>query len=383
MPPIGPGPVPTNYAGAIIATMAKAWREKERQSFLSKLGYIGNPNADVNTAIKDPDASKASGVVAMFGSKDFKANMALGYGQANRVVIPWVDRKRGEPKTGDARLSGSGTVNRDTMEMGYDWFFDEDQTQGKRSSNNLGVDDIMQLVARQQDYVIRALEEAFVAQLAGTTSISTTTGLAREVWGYNQPTIPSTILQNPIRDFATAAGNLFYAANLTSRAAVAANDGAILTAQEVMRLETQARTAKDPAKPLQGERYVGFACAQGMEQLKADGQLIESQALSGKDPIAKLSVGQIGSTLILPMDLLPSPAANVGRFILCGEGAALMAMVERPEFKQGDLDRHGLRKAASFTCAAGFAVPYFDANDGLGAIRRGSFCLEHYARTLT
>lgn len=383
MPPIGPGPVPTNYAGALIAFAAKAWREKERQSFLSKLGYIGNPRAEVNAAFKDPDASKASGVVAMFGPKDFKGNIALGMGQANRVIIPWVDRKRGEPKTGDARLAGSGAVNRDTMEMGYDWFFDQDETQGRRSSNNLGVDDLGQLIERQQDYVIRALEEAFVAHLTGTTSISTTTGLAREVWGFGQPTIPSTILQNPIRDFSTAGGTLFYAANLANRAAVAANDGAILTAQEVTRLETQARMAKDPGKPLAGERFVGFACAQGIEQLKADGQIFESQALSGQDPIARMSIGQIGSTLILPMDLLPSPSANVGRFILCGEGAALMAMVERPEFKSGDLDRHGLRKAASFTCAAGFAVPYFDGNDGLGAIRRGSFCLEHYARTLT
>lgn len=388
MPPIGPGPVPTNYAGAIAAHLTKAFRQREHRSILSALGYIGTYGKDVNTAIKTPDASKASGIIAQFGPKDFKEKLTLGMGQANRVIIPWVDRKTGEPKQGDARLTGGNVVNRDTMEMGFDWFFDEDQTEGVRSRNNLGIDDLGQLAERQADYVMRCLEEAFVAFLFGSTTISTTTSVARSVWGSGTPgIIPSTILQNAIRDFSASWGSLLYAAGAASRAAVQANDGMILTSQEVMRLETQARTLKDPLKGVSmgggDSLFVGFAGPQGMEQLKADGQIYESQALASQNPIAKAAVGVVGSTLIIPIDTAVAPEANVGRFVLAGEGSVLMAMVERPDFKKGMLDRHGMREAVSFVAAAGFAVPYFDGNDSNGGQRRASICLEHFARTLT
>lgn len=383
MTAIANGPINRTWTGRARAFASEVRFPMEAASFLAALGYVPN-GFEKTKAMRAEEAQKHSGVLALvdrsqFQTENLNTKNPLGT-NCDSVIVPYMSRKKGPPSAqGDARLTPGGLTSTDTLEIYYQRYADADESRGPLSRQMLSFDEVKALVRREVKWYVRGNEEAFARHIFGVPVPAAGSMPPYEVWMGNL----TEVYANPVRGFSGMYQR--YAGGQTTQAGVAAFSGATLTAQEVMRNETHCRFAPDPVAPIEidGELlWVGLTHQLGVEQLKADGAILDSYAYAGKNPIAKRAVGRVSNTLIIPMDLAPCPATNVARFLTVGEGAIWMAQPKAPEFDVWESERFKRRYAVGVDWASAFAVPYFEDAPGAGAYRRGAVACDFYVPDL-
>lgn len=383
MTAIANGPISRAWTGRARAYASECKLQAQHGTLMATLGFAPN-GYDKQRVVRLDSAQKSSGVLALVDRQQLNASKTNSKNRMGRnvdsVTVPYASRKKGPPQAqGDQRLTPGGALSIDTLEIFYQRYADADETRGPLSREMLSFDELKVLVKREVDWYVRGGEEALVRQLFAVTNPAAGSMPPFEVWMGNL----TEIYGNPIRSFSGMYQR--YAGGQTTSAGVAAFPGATLTAQEVMRNETHALFAPDPVPPvmIDGEPlFVGLTHQLGVEQLKADGAISDSYAYAGKNPIAMRAVGRVSNTLIIPVTLAPCPAANVARFLTCGEGAAWMAEPKAPEFDVWESERFGRRYAAGCDWATGLTVPYFEDAPGAGAYRRGAVACDFYVPDL-